>query len=112
MYHRLAILILLPLAGCVSTQSADRTLELAVGQTKHITAYRADGCGAAAPSFASIQGRLPRSDLVTYSDGGPSSRVSDQCRRRVPTRAVNATAVKAGSEVKRYQSGTIAIVVK
>ncbi|MEO3997667.1 hypothetical protein [Mesorhizobium sp. CAU 1732] len=112
MYNRLALLVLVPLAGCVSAGSADRTLELSVGQTKHITAYRADGCGAAAPSFASISGRLPSSGIVSYSDGGLSSRMSDQCKRQVPTRAVNATGIKAGSEVKRYQSGTVAIVVK
>lgn len=112
MFHRFAALILLPLAGCVSAQNADRTLDLAVGETKHITGYRAESCSAPAPSFASIERRLPRSELVTYSDGGLSSRVSDQCRKRVPTRAVNATAIKAGSEVKRYQSGTVAINVR
>lgn len=112
MFHRFAAFILLPLAGCVSAQNADRTLELSVGETKHITGYRAETCSAPAPSFTAIQGRLPRSELVTYSDGGPSSRVSNQCGKRVPTRAVNATAVKVGTEVKRYQSGTVAIVVK
>lgn len=102
----------LSLAGCVSAGSADVTRELRVGQTAHITAYRADSCSAPAPSFASIHGRLPRSEIVRYSDGGLSSRVSDQCRTRVPTRAVNGTGIKAGSEVKRFQSGTVAIVVK
>lgn len=100
------------LAGCVSAGSADVTRELRVGQTAHITAYRADGCGAPAPSFASIQARLPKSSIIRYSDGGLSSRVSNQCKGRVPTRAVNGTGLKAGSEVKRYQSGTVAIVVK
>lgn len=102
----------LALAGCVSAGSADVTRELRVGQTGHITAYRADGCNAPAPSFASIQGRLPSSEIVRYSDGGTSSRVSNQCGKRVPTRAVNGTGIKAGSEVKRFQSGTVAIVVK
>ena len=59
-----------------------------------------------------MQRWLPRSGVVSYSDGGLSSRVSDQCRRRVPTRAVNATGVKPGEEVKRYQSGTVRIVVR
>ena len=112
MYHRLAILLLAPLAGCVSASSADVTRELRVGQTGHITAYRADGCNAPAPSFAAIAGRLPSSAIVRYSDGGTSSRVSDQCKKRVPTRVVNGTGIKAGSEVKRFQSGTVAIVVK
>jgi hypothetical protein len=102
----------LSLTGCVSVDSADVKRELRVGQTRHITAYRGDGCGAPAPSFAAIEARLPRSQLIRYSDGGLSSRVSDQCKTRVPTRAVNGTGVKAGSEVKRYQSGTVAIVVK
>lgn len=112
MFHRFAIMLVIPLAGCVSAGSADRTLQLSVGETRHLTAYRADGCGAAAPSFAAIERRLPSSGIVRYSDGGLSSRVSDQCRRSVPTRAVNATGVKAGSEVKRYQSGTVAIAVR
>lgn len=112
MYHRLALLLVLPLAGCVSAGSADVTRELAVGQTAHITAYRADSCGAQPPSFATVERRLPRSEIVRYSDGGLSSRVSNQCKGRVPTRAVNGTGVKAGSEVKRFQSGTVAIVVK
>lgn len=102
----------LALAGCVSASNADKTVELSVGQTKHLTGYRAESCGATAPSFAAIAGRLPKSTIVTYSDGGLSSRVSNQCNARVATRAVNATAVAAGSEVKRYQSGVIAIVVK
>lgn len=102
----------LALAGCVSASNADKTVELSVGQTRHLTAYRADGCGSAPPSFAAIAGRLPKSAIVTYSDGGLSSRVSKQCNGRVPTRAVNATAIAAGSEVKRYQSGVVAIVVK
>ncbi|MBX9463699.1 MAG: hypothetical protein KL840_12225 [Aquamicrobium sp.] len=112
MYHRLAPLLLFPLAGCVSASSADVTRELAVGQTAHITAYRGDGCNAPAPSFEAVMRRIPKSELVRYSDGGLSSRVSDQCKKRVPTRAVNGTGIKAGSEVKRYQSGTVAIVVK
>lgn len=102
----------LSLTACVSVESADVKRELRVGQTAHITAYRADGCGAPAPSFASIQGRLPSSEIVRYSDGGLSSRVSNQCKARVPTRAVNGTGIKAGTEVKRFQSGTVAIVVK
>lgn len=102
----------LALTGCVSASSADKTVELSVGQTRHLTAYRADGCGGRPPSFAAIEGRLPKSAIVTYSDGGPSSRVSKSCGTRVPTRAVNATAVASGSEVHRYQSGVVAIVVK
>ncbi|WGM59853.1 MULTISPECIES: hypothetical protein [Agrobacterium] len=32
----------LALSGCVSAGSADKTVELSVGQTRHLTAYRAD----------------------------------------------------------------------
>lgn len=101
----------LSLAGCVSAGSADVTRELRVGQTAHITAYRADACGAPAPSFAQIVGRLPKSEIVRYSDGGLSSRNSNACGR-VATRAVNGTGIKAGTEVKRFQSGTVKIVVR
>ncbi|WP_230980496.1 hypothetical protein [Oryzicola mucosus] len=100
------------MAGCVSAGSADKTVELSVGETKHLTAYRADGCGAPPPSFAAVSGRMPRSQIVSYSDGGLSSRMSDQCKKNVPTRAVNATGIKSGSEVKRFQSGVVAIVVR
>ena len=100
------------LAGCVSAGSADVTRNIKVGQTGHITAYRGDGCNAPAPSFAAIQNRLPPSSIVRYSDGGPSSRESRDCGKRVPTRAVNGTGIKAGSEVHRFQSGTVAIVVR
>ena len=112
MYHRLAPLLLFPLAGCVSVDSADVKRELAVGETRHITAYRGDGCSAPAPSFDTVMRRIPKSELVRYSDGGLSSRVSNDCKKRVPTRAVNGTGLKAGSEVKRYQSGTVAVIVK
>lgn len=108
----IVVIAALSLAGCVSAGSADVTRNIAVGQTGHVTAYRGDGCRAPAPSFASIQGRLPRSEIVRYSDGGPSSRVSNDCGKRVPTRAVNGTGIKAGQEVHRFQSGTVAIVVK
>ena len=99
------------LPGCVSAGSADKTVELSVGQTRHLTAYRADSCGGTPPSFASLVGRLPKSAIVSYSDGGLSSRVSKDCKGRVPTRAVNATGIAPGSEVKRFQSGVVAIVV-
>jgi hypothetical protein len=97
---------------CLGTTAHAKTVELKVGQTKHITAYRGFKCGSRAPTFGDLMKRIPKSKLVTYSDGGPSSRVSDQCKRRVPTRAINGTAVKAGKETKRYQSGTVTIVVK
>lgn len=108
---RSIVLIGLLAAGCVSTGGGERR-ELAVGQTRHLTAYRADSCGAPPPSFADVAGRIPRSDIVRYSDGGLSSRVSNDCGRRVPTRAVNATGIKPGTETTRYQSGTVTIVVK
>lgn len=99
------------LSGCVSAGKADKTVELSIGQTRHLTAYRADSCGGTPPSFASLAGRLPKSSIVSYSDGGLSSRVSKDCKGRVPTRAVNATGIAPGSEVKRFQSGVVAIVV-
>ncbi|KQZ13955.1 MULTISPECIES: hypothetical protein [unclassified Mesorhizobium] len=110
--RKLVVVAGLLLGGCVSVGSADKSVELRVGETRHITAYRGDGCNAPAPSFAAIQGRIPKSAVVRYSDGGLSSRVSKDCKKRVPTRAVNGTGIASGTEVKRYQSGTVAIVVK
>lgn len=89
-----------------------KTVEMQVGQTKHITAYRGFKCGSPPPTFQELSRRIPRSKLVTYSDGGLSSRISKDCKRRVPTRAINGTAVKTGKETKRYQSGMVTLVVK
>ena len=102
----------LVLSGCVTATNADKTVEMRVGETKHLTAYRGNSCSAGAPSYADIVGRLPKSSIVNYSDGGLSSRISRDCGKRVPTRAVNGTAIATGSEGHRYQSGTVAIVVK
>lgn len=107
-----AIVSALALSGCVTPESADKTVELRVGQTRHLTAYRSDGCGAPAPSYASVLPRLPTITVAEYSDGGLSSRVSKDCGKRVPTRAVNVTGVKPGAEGHQYQSGSVAIVVK
>lgn len=101
---------LLVVAGCVSAANADKTVELRVGQTKHLDAYRASSCGAPAPTFAQIQSRLPSSNIVQFSDGGVSSRMSDSCKRRVPTRAINGTGIAVGQEVKKFDN-TVAIVV-
>lgn len=97
-------------AGCVTAGGERR--EFAVGKTRHLTAYRADSCGAPPPSFAEVATRIPRSEILRYSDGGLSSRVSNDCGGRVPTRAVNGTGIKPGTETTRYQSGTITVVVK
>ncbi|MBA4777702.1 MULTISPECIES: hypothetical protein [Agrobacterium] len=101
----------LALSGCVSAGSADKTVELSVGQTRHLTAYRADSCGATPLSFAALAPKLPKSKIISYSDGGISSRLSKQCGRNVPTRAVNATGIAKGTETHRYQD-VISIVVK
>lgn len=106
------ILAGLVLSGCVTAQNASVVRELRVGETKHITAYRADGCGAPAPTFAAIAGRLPKSSIVKYSDGGLSSRVSKNCGKRVPTRAVNGTGIAVGQEGHNYQSGSVGIIVR
>lgn len=98
-------------AGCVSASSASKTVEMRVGQTTRIDAYRAKACGAPAPSFAELQGRLPNSRIVQFSDGGVSSRMSDSCRRRVATRVVNGTGIAAGQEAHRFDN-TVAIVVR
>jgi hypothetical protein len=100
------------LSGCVTPGNADKTVEMRVGETRHITAYRSGACGTPPPSFAAIEGRLPKSSIVKYSDGGLSSRISKDCGRRVPTRAVNGTGIAPGTEGHMYQSGSVAIVVR
>lgn len=96
----------------MSIPSYANTVEFRMGQTKHITAYRGFRCGSPAPAFGDVMKRIPKSKLVKYSDGGLSSRVSKQCKTRVPTRAINGTAIKSGKETKRYQSGTVTLVVR
>jgi hypothetical protein len=102
----------LTLSACVTPGSASKTVELRVGQTHHLTAYRGNSCSAPAPSYEAIVARLPKISVAKYSDGGLSSRVSKDCRKRVPTRAVNVTGVSAGTEAKQYQSESVAIVVR
>lgn len=99
------------LAGCTTAGSVDKTVTMNVGQTGHLTAYRNDSCGASAPSWESVERKLPRSSIVSYSDGGLRSRNSKQCGKQVPTRAVNVMGIKPGSEINRYQD-VIQIVVK
>ena len=108
----IAVAAALALSGCVTPSSADKTVEISVGQTRHLTAYRGGSCDAPAPSYASVVARLPGISVARYSDGGLSSRVSIVCKKRVPTRAVNVTGVKPGSEAHQYQSESVAIVVK
>jgi hypothetical protein len=102
----------LTLSGVFTAANAQVvTRELKVGQKAHITAYRGNNCSAPAPSFSQIVGRLPKSNIVKYSDGGTSSRNSNECGKRVPTRAVDGTGIKKGTETHRYQN-TVKIVVK
>lgn len=108
----LAGLAALTLSACVTPGSANKTVELRVGQTRHLTAYRANSCSSPAPSYESVVARLPKITVAKYSDGGLSSRVSINCKRRVPTRAINVTGVAAGTEAKQYQSESVAIVVR
>lgn len=67
--------------GCASV---DKTVELGVGQTKHLTAYRADSCGASAPSYANVAARLPRAKTIRYSDGGCPAATASSAERGCP----------------------------
>jgi hypothetical protein len=87
------------------------TLELAVGETRRLDAYRGETCDSGAPSWENVQARLPASAIIAYSDGGLSSRDSNACRKNVPTRAVDATGLRPGQEVHQF-SDRIAIVVR
>lgn len=107
------MLILIVLSVSISAPAAFAgEVRMKVGQTKHITAYRGGTCNAGAPTWQRVKNMIPKSSLVEYSDGGLSSRVSDQCKKRVPTRAVNGKAVKPGKQSMRYQSGPVTIIVE
>lgn len=109
------------LTGCMTSgplESADQippgteTVQLAIGETKRIDAYRAAECGAPPPSWATVRALLPPSSIVRYSDGGPAvRRNSRSCGGDVPTRAVNGTGIASGVEINQY-SDRVAIIVE
>ena len=107
------------ITGCTtggSLESVDQipagteTVRMSVGETRRVDAYRGRTCSSPAPSWESIQRILPRSSLVTYSDGGLATRNSRSCGKVVPTRAVNGTAIARGVELNQY-SDPVAIIV-
>ena len=97
--------------GTVSIPPGTETLRLAVGETDHLDAFRGRSCSDPAPSWQQVQRWLPESSIVTYSDGGESTRDSISCGQVVPTRAVNATGVRPGTEINQY-TDRIAIIVE
>lgn len=98
-------LFLLCLAGTLLSTAAvaadfayNRTPSLTVGSTVVLKGVRAGDCGNTAPSWASIKGKLPKSSLGKFSDGGAGYVKSNSCGARVAARGVRFTATKAGTE--------------
>jgi hypothetical protein len=74
-----------------------RSVTLKIGQSVVLKGVRR-GCGKSAPTWAGIKGRLPRSKLGSFSDGGTGTYSSVRCGRKVGARGVKFTAKKAGKE--------------
>ncbi len=83
-----------------------------IGKTQHLTAYRVRSCADPAPAFADVVKLLPKTRSVTSTDGGLRSRMSRQCVREAPTRAVNGTGCTREPGRKKNQSDDLRVVVK
>lgn len=115
------VAVLAALSACAETSTttasapripSDATrVTLAVGETKPIDAIRASQCGSPAPTWAEVQSDLPVSNIISYSDGGLSSRNSESCNRSVETRVVNGTGTAIGTEVLELDN-LIAVIVR
>lgn len=102
-------------SGASSTplsSGVDRTIEMAVGETKRVADQRNDSCGGEAPSFEAVALDLPQSPLIAYSDGGVDSRMSRTCGVVTTVRVVNATGLQRGTGVFEYYNGVARIVVR
>ena len=82
-----------------------------VGKTAILKGVRGN-CGAAAPSWAQISGRLPASTTGRYSDGGTGTVDSSSCGGSTPARAVKFTATKKGSESLTIFNDAVSITVE
>jgi hypothetical protein len=98
-------LLLLCLAGTLFSTAAiaadfayNRTPSMKVGSSVMLKGVRAGDCGNTAPSWASIKGKLPKSNLGRFSDGGAGTVRSNSCGSRVAARGVRFTATNAGTE--------------
>lgn len=111
---RCALLALGVLAG---PALADNVLELRVGETKHLTVYITEkggklDCKAKPPAWKTVKAKLPKSKIVTFSDGDLGPRTSRQCGGEVVGREIDATGVKPGKQVLKVQSGKLTVIVR
>ena len=85
--------------------------KLRLGESKVLASYIGGDCAAPAPSFAEIEGLLPDSKVVTYSDGGVGELDSTRCGGQIQGRQVLATAIKPGTEIKIFQASRVGVKV-
>ncbi|NGM46907.1 hypothetical protein G5B31_15325 [Rhodobacter sp. SGA-6-6] len=91
---------------------ADNVLELRVGETRHMTVYIADNCKGKPPAWVNVKRKLPKSKIVTFSDGDLGPRRSDRCGGEVVGREIDATGMKPGKETLKVQSGKLTVIVR
>jgi hypothetical protein len=89
-----------------STASAERfryrhSFVLSVGQSKVVYAVRHRDCKNT-PSFARVRGRLPKTRLGRYSDGGAMTGKSRSCGKVVPVRGIRFRAARRGTETLTF----------
>ncbi|QDL91487.1 hypothetical protein FDP22_06640 [Paroceanicella profunda] len=99
------------LAACAGGGAGRNQEVIAVGETKHLTVYIGDKCGAV-PTFEEIEGRLPASQIISYSDGGVGERTSRRCGGTAPGRRILATGVQIGEETNVYEAGKLTVIVR
>lgn len=88
------------------------TVTLKVGQSVILKGVRSADCGDMAPSWGHIKGRLPKSKLGSFSDGGTGTVKSGKCGDRVGARGVKFKAIKSGQEQLTIYQDKVRITVK
>lgn len=94
-----------------------RSVSLKVGQSIVLKGVRNRNCGTRPPSWSSLKGRLPRTDLGRFSDGGAGTVRSNHCYktydvRRVAARGVRFTAKKPGRARLKVFGDPVSITVR
>ena len=84
---------------------------LEVGQSALIHAARGE-CGQQAPDWGKVAPLLPKSSTGKFSDGGLSTRKSQQCDGITPARVIRFTATTLGSEQIELEGDTIYVEVR
>lgn len=87
-------------------------VSLNVGQSVILKGVRNADCEDKAPDWGHINGRLPKSKLGQFADGGAGSVLSRSCGGKVGARGVKFIAGKPGTETLIIFKDQVSITVK